>query len=137
MASRSDELRKTLSDLMAGRVIAIGDILGCSLALCSLIDVVQPDSADTVVTLGDYVNRGPDGQGVVNQLINLRDRFSFFPLLGNQDQLLLLNRFSNTEIPGHQLTDEEEHQCQQQNDRTDIKRLAHDSRFNNVAVRYQ
>jgi serine/threonine protein phosphatase 1 len=56
---------------MANRVIAIGDIHGCSIALRRLIDAVQPRSADTVVTLGDYINRGPDGRGVIDQLIAL------------------------------------------------------------------
>ena len=92
---------------MTNRVIAIGDIHGCSLALGTLIDIIQPDSADTVVTLGDYINRGPDGRGVIDQLIGLRDRCKYFPLLGNHDQLLLLNRSSRTETLGHLRTDEE------------------------------
>ena len=83
---------------MANRVIAIGDVHGCSVALRRLIEVIQPDARDTVVTLGDYINRGPDSRGVINQLISLREQCNYFPLLGNHDQLLLLNRTSRTEI---------------------------------------
>lgn len=92
---------------MANRVIAIGDIHGCSLALRKLIDVMQPDSTDTVVPLGDYVNRGPDGRGVIDELIRLRTRCNLVPLLGNHDQLLLHNRSSRTEIPGYPINDPE------------------------------
>jgi serine/threonine protein phosphatase 1 len=90
---------------MANRVIAIGDIHGCSIAFRQLIDTLQPGSADTIVTLGDYINRGPDGRGVFDQLIALRDECTLVPLLGNHDQLLLQNRSTRTEIPGHPLTD--------------------------------
>ena len=45
---------------MANRVIAIGDIHGCSVAFRQLIDLIQPGNDDTIVTLGDYINRGPD-----------------------------------------------------------------------------
>jgi serine/threonine protein phosphatase 1 len=92
---------------MADRVIASGDVHGCSAALRRLIEVIQPDARDTVVTLGDYINRGPDSRGVINQLISLREQCNYFPLLGNHDQLLLLNRTSRTEISGHQLADME------------------------------
>jgi len=90
---------------MANRVIAIGDIHGCSIALGKLIDAIQPDSTDTIVTLGDYINRGPDGRGAIDQLIGLRDQCHFVPLLGNHDQLLLQNRSARTEVPGYGLTD--------------------------------
>ena len=90
---------------MANRLIAIGDIHGCSIAFRRLVDAVQPGSGDTIVTLGDYINRGPDGRGVIDQLIALRDRCTLIPLLGNHDQLLLQNRSTRTEIPGQPLTD--------------------------------
>jgi hypothetical protein len=46
--------------LMIPRTIAIGDIHGCSAALDALIDAIRPRPEDTIVTLGDYINRGPD-----------------------------------------------------------------------------
>jgi serine/threonine protein phosphatase 1 len=71
------------------RTIAIGDIHGCSLALAALIEAIEPDSEDVLVTLGDYINRGPDSRDVLDQLIDLSRRCRLVPLLGNHDQKLL------------------------------------------------
>jgi serine/threonine protein phosphatase 1 len=48
---------------MDSRTIAIGDIHGCSVALNTLLEAVRPRQADIIVTLGDYINRGPDSKG--------------------------------------------------------------------------
>src|SRR5262245_46132866 len=74
---------------MPPRTIAIGDIHGCSLALERLIDSLDPELDCLVITLGDYVNRGPDSQGVLARLIDLSRRCTLVPLLGNHDQMLL------------------------------------------------
>lgn len=74
---------------MAARTIAIGDIHGCSAALASLLEAIGPRPDDTIVALGDYVNRGPDGRGVIEQLIELERRCRLVPILGNHDQMLL------------------------------------------------
>ena len=71
------------------RTIAIGDIHGCSIALEALIDAINPQSDDTIVPLGDYVDRGIDSNGVLDQLIELRDRCNLVPILGNHDQMML------------------------------------------------
>ena len=57
---------------MNHRVIAIGDIHGCAVALRTLCDAIQPRPDDTLVTLGDCVDRGPDSRGVIDQLLQLR-----------------------------------------------------------------
>lgn len=92
---------------MSGRTIAIGDIHGCSLALCRLIDELRLDRSDTVITLGDYINRGPDSRGVIDRLIALQSECVLIPLLGNHDQLLLHNRPTRSEIAGLPLIDPE------------------------------
>jgi serine/threonine protein phosphatase 1 len=92
---------------MAGRFIAIGDIHGCSVALGSLLDLIQPASSDTIITLGDYVNRGPDSRGVLTRLIALRERCQLVPLLGNHDDLVLRNRSTRTALPGMPCVDPE------------------------------
>ena len=74
---------------MAGRTIAIGDIHGCQAALAALIDTIAPGSEDTLVTLGDYIDRGAHSSGVVDQLIALARRCRLVPLLGNHEELLL------------------------------------------------
>lgn len=74
---------------MAGRTIAVGDIHGCSDALAAVIDAVAPGPTDTVVTLGDYIDRGPGSREVLDQLIRLAGRCRLVPLLGNHEEALL------------------------------------------------
>jgi serine/threonine protein phosphatase 1 len=71
------------------RTIAIGDIHGCRDALTALIDAVEPRPDDTLVALGDYIDRGADSRGVLDQLIVLAGRCRLVPLLGNHEELLL------------------------------------------------
>ena len=72
-----------------GRLIAIGDIHGCSMALERVLEAIVPRSEDTIVTLGDYVNRGPDSRGVIERLLGLAERCTLVPLLGNHDETFL------------------------------------------------
>lgn len=78
---------------MRPRIIAIGDIHGCSVALSALIKVLAVKPNDTIVTLGDYVDRGPDSKGVLNQLIELGQYCRHVPILGNHDQMMLDARY--------------------------------------------
>lgn len=74
---------------MPGRTIAIGDIHGCLDALAALIDAVGPGPEDTLITLGDHIDRGPDSRGVLDQLIALAGRCRLVPLLGDHEEMLL------------------------------------------------
>lgn len=71
------------------RTIAIGDIHGCARALAALIEAVEPGPRDVIVTLGDYVDRGPDSRGVIDQLLELAGRCRLKSLLGNHEQIML------------------------------------------------
>ncbi|PHR97627.1 MAG: serine/threonine protein phosphatase [Blastopirellula sp.] len=92
---------------MKDRVIAIGDIHGCATALRVLIRELKPNPQDTIITLGDYVNRGPDSRGVIDHLIDLQSKCKLIPLLGNHDQMLLSNRANRSQIPGKPIRDQE------------------------------
>ena len=59
---------------MTDRIIAIGDVHGCSAALGALLEAIQPTQQDTLVFLGDYIDRGPDSRGVLEQVIALAER---------------------------------------------------------------
>jgi serine/threonine protein phosphatase 1 len=71
------------------RTLAIGDIHGCLRSLDALLAAVKPGPDDLVVTLGDYVDRGPDSRGVVDRLIALHRTGHLLPLLGNHDLMML------------------------------------------------
>src|SRR5690606_28023272 len=70
------------------RRFAIGDIHGCSAALKRLDDELHFESGDLVVTLGDYVDRGPDSRGVIEHLIELQSRAKLVALRGNHEIMM-------------------------------------------------
>jgi Calcineurin-like phosphoesterase len=74
---------------MRPRTIAIGDIHGCSRALEAVLAAIGPRREDVIVTLGDYINRGPDSRGVLDWLIALEGQCTLIPILGNHEQQLL------------------------------------------------
>ena len=74
---------------MSERLIAIGDIHGCRHALDTLLDAIAPGPDDVVVTLGDYVDRGPDSRGVVDRLIELGRQTHLIGLMGNHEEMML------------------------------------------------
>ena len=88
------------------RVYAIGDIHGCRAQLAALLDSVRADAGRfdgevRLVFVGDYVDRGPDSAGVIDDLIN-----GHFPgpadfLMGNHEEAMLEVCEGETEaLPG-------------------------------------
>jgi serine/threonine protein phosphatase 1 len=69
----------------------IGDVHGCSAELVRLIETLPLNSADTVVFLGDYIDRGPDSRGVVSYLLELQNQkpSALKFLKGNHEDMLL------------------------------------------------
>jgi len=74
------------------RTLAIGDIHGCINALQTLERFVGFNRADTIVTLGDYVDRGPDSCAVIDWLIQAQSKLSLKALRGNHDIMMLDSR---------------------------------------------
>ena len=76
---------------MVGRLLAVGDVHGCVDELSTMLDAIAPASEDTIVFLGDYVDRGPSPRDVIDRLIALRDsgacRTVF--LRGNHEDMFL------------------------------------------------
>jgi serine/threonine protein phosphatase 1 len=72
-----------------GRLLAIGDIHGCLSALETLLAAIGPGPQDTLVLLGDYVDRGPQSRGVMERLLMLQQQCRLVPLLGNHDEMML------------------------------------------------
>lgn len=72
------------------RLLAIGDIHGCREQLAALLAAVVPTLRDQVVFLGDYLDRGPDSEGVINDLIDFSQAFpSSIFLRGNHEEMFL------------------------------------------------
>jgi hypothetical protein len=57
--------REEFKDPMPTRIFAIGDIPGCSTALKTLIEAIDPRPEETVVVLGVVIHSGPDSRDCV------------------------------------------------------------------------
>ncbi len=76
-------------------IYAIGDIHGEIRKLRSLLDAIEAEAtdADRYVFLGDYVDRGPDTAGVIELLLQTRDRRpNTIFLRGNHEQMMFESR---------------------------------------------
>ena len=71
------------------RHLAIGDIHGCISALRTLVDFVALRDDDIIVTLGDYIDRGPDSRAVLDFLIDLGKTHHHVALRGNHEIMML------------------------------------------------
>jgi serine/threonine protein phosphatase 1 len=79
------------------RTLAMGDIHGCRSALDHLLAFVDPKPGETIITLGDYVDRGPDTKGVLDKLIDLHVSGQLVPLRGNHEIMMLHAKDGGTE----------------------------------------
>ena len=73
---------------MSGRTLAIGDVHGCDRALQELIDRIQPTSSDTIIFLGDVIDRGPASKQAVEQILRLRESCKVVLIMGNHEELM-------------------------------------------------
>jgi len=73
------------------RTLVIGDIHGCRQELLALMERVDAEPLhDRLIFLGDYVDRGPDSRGVIEEILALRRQFSkVVTLKGNHEEVLL------------------------------------------------
>jgi serine/threonine protein phosphatase 1 len=84
--------------MIVPRTIAIGDIHGYSIAFAALIDSIDPQPNDTIILLGDFVDRGIDSKGVLDELIALKTKCRLVPILGNHDQMMLNAKESRSDF---------------------------------------
>lgn len=71
------------------RMIAIGDVHGCSTALRKLIKTIQPRKSDTIIFLGDVIDYGPDSRDVIEQILDIRESSNLILIAGNHEEMLL------------------------------------------------
>lgn len=76
---------------MTGKIFAIGDIHGCADKLESLLQRLPLNRGrDTLVFLGDFIDRGPGSRQVLDILCRLRrEGYNVKALMGNHEHLLL------------------------------------------------
>lgn len=73
------------------KIFAIGDIHGCLHKLKSIMANIDIDAKnDTLIFIGDYIDRGPDPKGVVDFVLGLRESINHIIFLkGNHEQMFL------------------------------------------------
>ena len=79
------------------RLIAIGDIHGEINELNSLLDKISPKKSDTLVFLGDYIDRGNNSKEVISTLIKLKKSTNRIFLMGNHENMLLRTKETRKE----------------------------------------
>jgi serine/threonine protein phosphatase 1 len=73
-----------------GRLFAIGDIHGCPQELATLLRGIEAGPQDTVIFVGDYVDRGPSAKDVIDILIEFREHNPATVFLkGNHEDMML------------------------------------------------
>jgi serine/threonine protein phosphatase 1 len=81
-----------------GRLFAIGDIHGCADELATMLNAIDATRGDTVVFVGDYVDRGPSARDVIELLLDYQSGGAECVFLkGNHEDMML----SFLGLPGH------------------------------------
>jgi serine/threonine protein phosphatase 1 len=71
------------------RLLVFGDLHGAITPLRQVLDRVRPRADDTLIFLGDYIDRGEDSRAVVDRLMELEQEFSCVFLKGNHEDMFL------------------------------------------------
>lgn len=70
----------------------IPDIHGYAKTLKSLLSQIRPAKEDHLIFLGDYIDRGPDSKGVIDEIMHLQENgYKVTALFGNHEEFLLNN----------------------------------------------
>lgn len=71
------------------RLIGISDIHGEYEKLSAVIDKVSPEKDDTMIFMGDYIDRGAKSREVVDKIISMQDVCNCVYLIGSHEYALL------------------------------------------------
>lgn len=80
-----------------GRLLAISDIHGKLQHFKALINKIDLKPEDTLVLMGDYIDRGEDSKGVLDYILELKPLCNLVTLLGNHDAMMR-DTLYNTDI---------------------------------------
>lgn len=73
---------------MPGRTFAIGDIHGCEVALDGVLSQIRPGADDTLVVLGDVIDRGPNTARCIEILMAVQQKCNMVLVMGNHEEML-------------------------------------------------
>lgn len=71
------------------RLIGISDIHGELEKLCRVLEKVNPQKEDTIVFMGDYIDRGAKSKEVVQKIIDMQNVCNCVYLIGSHEYALL------------------------------------------------
>ena len=71
------------------RTFAIGDIHGCLDKLQDLLEKIAPAKSDTLIFMGDHIDRGEESKQVIDRLIELTSTCHCIFLRGNHEDMFL------------------------------------------------
>lgn len=72
-----------------GRLIGISDIHGEYDKLCRVLDKLSPQKEDTIIFMGDYIDRGLKARQVVDKIIDMKNVCHCEYLIGSHEYALL------------------------------------------------
>lgn len=70
-------------------IFVFGDVHGCNDALVALLTHIQPSHDDTLIFLGDMIDRGMDSKGVIDTIWRYQQHCQVIAIMGNHEQMLL------------------------------------------------
>ena len=71
-----------------GKTLVLGDIHGCLMALEAVLSAANAHEEDTIIALGDMIDRGPDSYGVIKKLKSFNEKGELIPLRGNHEIMM-------------------------------------------------
>lgn len=77
-----------MSDVRS-QTLVLGDIHGCLKALEAVLAAAEAQKGDTIVALGDMIDRGPDSYGVIEKLESFKEIGKLVPLRGNHEIMMV------------------------------------------------
>ncbi len=88
-ATHADEESNLPGEQHASATYAVGDVHGEVTLLKSLLEQLAPRPEDTLIFLGDYLDRGEDSLGTIDMLVALATSHHCIFLRGNHDEAWL------------------------------------------------
>lgn len=77
------------------RIIGISDIHGEYDKLCAVLDKISPQKDDTIVFMGDYIDRGKKSREVVDKIIDMQNVCNCIYLIGSHEYAMLHANLDN------------------------------------------